>query len=638
MTRLDPSLSLRRLVVTRDGKIAYGERFHSGVNIIRGSNSSGKSTIADLIFFALGGEGVHWKPEALLCDSVFAEVELNGEVASFRRDIEEKRASPMFIFWGDLDSAFRQTAGWEKYPFARSENKESFSQVLFRRLGMPSVKSDGSSNLTMHQLLRVMYADQETPGARLFRLERIDSALIRETVGDFLLGVYSDALYRSQLELDEANKEFEVKSRQLRDMYAILSKADQYETVEELRGKIAEARAERQRLHGVLQDQRNERTAKEVAGRVGESAKRFRQRLEAHQAVSKKISDAEQKLSDLRLAIADSDQFIDAIRIRLGSLDEAVVIRRELGSFLFQYCPACLVPISEVGLDEGHCPLCRSAAPADEANRSSQRMRNQLEMQLKESMKLQERRKSDLAATVASMPEMYAEQERVAQQYAEEVTNPSSDLDATIEDTSRQIGSIDRLIENLIHREKLFGLLESLIAEKGVLNSRISELTDKVAIEKAERDRRKQAAYLKISERTASLLHRDLNRQEAFAKADVVDFDFGADRVTVDGEQNFSASSMVVLRNLAHLALLWVSVDDPKFRFPRFLLMDALEEGGMEVMRSHKMQNLIVETSQSIGVEHQIIFTTSEIDDDLELSTLTVGQHYGPDLKSLAIG
>jgi hypothetical protein len=67
MTTLDPRLTLTRLVVVKDGHSVYDERFHLGVNILRGNdNSVGKSSIADFIFFSLGGDlaGDRWKEDA----------------------------------------------------------------------------------------------------------------------------------------------------------------------------------------------------------------------------------------------------------------------------------------------------------------------------------------------------------------------------------------------------------------------------------------------------------------------------------------------------------------------------------------------------------------------------------------------
>ena len=46
----------RLYVLTETGKVAYDEQFHHGVNIIRGTNSSGKSTVMRLLFYALGGD------------------------------------------------------------------------------------------------------------------------------------------------------------------------------------------------------------------------------------------------------------------------------------------------------------------------------------------------------------------------------------------------------------------------------------------------------------------------------------------------------------------------------------------------------------------------------------------------------
>ena len=59
-------LMLNRLVIYRGGQAAYDEHFHEGVNIIRGENGSGKSTIMDFIFHVFGEVG-GWKEYAFRC-------------------------------------------------------------------------------------------------------------------------------------------------------------------------------------------------------------------------------------------------------------------------------------------------------------------------------------------------------------------------------------------------------------------------------------------------------------------------------------------------------------------------------------------------------------------------------------------
>ena len=63
------NLFLNRMVIyTNNGKVAYDEIFHKGVNIIRGKNSSGKSTITHFIFYVLGGAFNDWVKEAKQCN------------------------------------------------------------------------------------------------------------------------------------------------------------------------------------------------------------------------------------------------------------------------------------------------------------------------------------------------------------------------------------------------------------------------------------------------------------------------------------------------------------------------------------------------------------------------------------------
>jgi AAA domain-containing protein len=170
---------IRRLRVMRRGTPVYDQSFHTGVNIIRGENGSGKSTIADFIFYILGGEFDNWKTVAGACDQVQAEVVTQGGVIMLRRDIG-KAQTPMAIFFGAMAEAEKHGIdGWEAYPIRRHGSSLSFTQVMFRAAGVPEAQSQGASNITMHQIMRLLYSDQRTPAAFLFRYESFDTRDIR---------------------------------------------------------------------------------------------------------------------------------------------------------------------------------------------------------------------------------------------------------------------------------------------------------------------------------------------------------------------------------------------------------------------------------------------------------------------------
>lgn len=190
------NLFLNRLIIyTESGEIAYDEVFHRGVNIIRGDNSSGKSTITHFIFYALGGAFNDFVPEARLCSQVMAEVEMNSATFTIKREIVKDDEgnigiqTPMYFYWGNIEESFAPPEGkhWEKFGYKTTESRKSFSNVLFDNLDLPIVKGD--NNITFHQILRLLYIDQESPTSSLFLYEHFDSQLTRETVSDLLLGV-----------------------------------------------------------------------------------------------------------------------------------------------------------------------------------------------------------------------------------------------------------------------------------------------------------------------------------------------------------------------------------------------------------------------------------------------------------------
>ncbi|MBK9003916.1 MAG: AAA family ATPase [Sphingomonadales bacterium] len=216
-------ISVRRMIVKREANSVYDAAFHPRLNIIRGENSSGKSTLLDFMFYGLGGEVSDWRDAALACSEVMLEVELNGMPAVLSREVSEFSGRPMRIFLGSLDEFATRPTEWALHPYKRSDNKESFSQVLFRLMGMPEAAGDANSNITMHQMLRLLYADQLSPVDRIFRFERFDTALTRKTVGDLLCGAYDNALYRQQLRLREADKEYAQATAEWRNATAVFS-------------------------------------------------------------------------------------------------------------------------------------------------------------------------------------------------------------------------------------------------------------------------------------------------------------------------------------------------------------------------------------------------------------------------------
>jgi hypothetical protein len=55
-------------------------------------------------------------------------------------------------------------------------------------------------------------------------------------------------------------------------------------------------------------------------------------------------------------------------------------------------------------------------------------------------------------------------------------------------------------------------------------------------------------------------------------------------------------------------------------------MLDTIEDKGMEPERSHNFQNLILGTSKSSPVEHQIIYATAMIAPDLDDEQFVIGK------------
>ena len=131
----------------------------------------------------------------------------------------------MQIFWGNLTEALSGICESHYFGYKTTDKTKSFSNVLFEILGLPIVVGD--NNITMHQLLRLMYVDQESPTGSLFMFETFDNQITRETVAELLMGVYDAELYDAKLTLRDLQKSLSETNADIKTVKEFLPRAEE---------------------------------------------------------------------------------------------------------------------------------------------------------------------------------------------------------------------------------------------------------------------------------------------------------------------------------------------------------------------------------------------------------------------------
>lgn len=625
-------LQLRRLRVLYKGEAVYDQPFHTGVNIIRGENGSGKSTIADFIFYILGGEFSNWKTIASRCDEVQAEVVTKGGIVSLRRLID-KPQTPISVFFGAMvDAEGHALDGWETYPIRRSEARESFSQILFRSVGIPEARSQGAANITMNQILRLLYSDQRTPAAFLFRYEPFDTREIREAVGDLICGLSVYELYEIELSLRELEKQFEEKSRRLSAMIEVLPREEALANVGSIEQRLSALLEEYKKLSSEitkvdeLVDNTEARSFSAARVKAAEAL-----RIQRDQIVID-----ENKAHVNNLDANDLTSFLEYLRELSEKLSRTEASSEIIGNIEFTHCPACLTALSgEQGA--AHCILCGAETNPEKERSKYLQIKMDLDIQIRESRQLLDEKRSVAALLDRELRQLRRDYQERLSEYSVKYDVSTSPRESFLAQRHQRLGQIDRERSELERLKERVQDIQILSAEKAKLQQQISGLRDREKALEAASQRRRQAALTRVSEIAKAILKQDLERQVEFKRAQAVTVNFGDNSVVVDGELNFAESSNVIVKNTAILSLLLAATEDSEFHHPRFALFDNIEDKGMEQDRSHNFQEIIIRSSEAAKLEHQIIFTTSMVNPALEVTPHVVGPHYTHDHRTLKV-
>lgn len=424
------TLFVNRLYVqTEDGKVAYDEHFHHGINIIRGANSSGKSTIIHLLFYGLGGDYTQFVSEARHCRRVWVEIDIEGAVITLSRPIEKDAGGKvlsqrdMTIYWGSLDKALTNDCLSNTFGYKATTDKYSFSNVLFEAMKMPIVQTD--NNITIHQLLRLMYIDQESPTASLFYYEQFDHQTTRETIADLLLGIFDEQLYAAKL-----------KQKQLDDKIAD-AKAD----IRALESSLKPDMRSTEIIHNIINERNKEMATldhKISLLRQGvETEKQKKANLDIVKAevrrLEKECDQQEEEIELLEFNIEDTQLFVDELSHRQEELQHSVNTRTILGSLQIEYCPECLSPLPK-HTQEGICHLCRQPIENKANTTEAQRLIAEITFQKHEAATLLYQDKEKLMKAKAKLKSLRAKRKTAREQLDALLNSTRSSKAEAIED------------------------------------------------------------------------------------------------------------------------------------------------------------------------------------------------------------
>jgi hypothetical protein len=627
------SLKINRFVVMAKGAVAYDESFHHGLNIIRGQNGSGKSTIMELIYFSLGADHIDWKEEALKCDYVLSEIEINHNILTIKREINQEGRAHLYLFWGNLEEA-TSSLNWELYSMKRSSEKESFSQVILRALNIPD--SAENDHLTMHQILRILYLDQLSPANLLMRPERFDPPTMREAVSKTLMGAFNVQLLNDENKLKEMKRTIAQYNSEIQSIQYILKHSESTMSIEELQNKINDNLERMKRIDMGMSENNQKIFHDETNHKDLFGSDVVRNMTNAKEILITQTN----RYNSLTSDIVDSENFIAELQQRISDLDNSISMRSYLPKLSISYCPICLNPVNNPD-DNNTCPLCKSIISDNNLTANAIRLKNEIAFQIKESLNLLKKKKGEIEKLKIDI----SASKKQIKQFQVEIDSYSIIIETT-EQQERDNASflkgnlskeIEYLNKDLLLQEQLkedIRIIENMKVEADELELVIERKRNELSnnFNKA----------MNLIKNIASIFiendyERDLPTDQASLSTLQIDFE-KYNTFTLKGKNSFAASSMVYIKNSIMIAFLFASLELDSMNYPRFIMCDNIEDKGMEPERSRKFQrNLYNMTEKYKDIEHQIIITTSMIEPALDIPQICVGEKYTSTSKSLKV-
>jgi hypothetical protein len=552
-----------------------------GVVVIEGENRSGKTTFADLIYFGLGGKVAQFER-----NSNERHLEITSDVDNYVTLVIDINKSRYTIkrFIGDNDILVLPE-GEEAfvYPIIRRAEQKTFSDWMLEQLDIAvfsihSGSRSGKINLT--DLMRLMYHDQETDPAGIFKKPDVgnfvtDSREFRRAIFEILTGKASQDYYNALAELKKAERalsESEGALRAFTDAAAITHHGGEDLNLHFLKKSLDDGEARLARLYQHRESLKNRPPSSEIA--TLDVARLRKEITETEMLRHGRERQLANVTEELRRIQETKEEFVaDVSRIQ-----KIIQAHERLDLFSPDTCPCCL---REIRRPVGTC-LCGQPVNEDDYERFFYST-----SEYKDILKARQKNVDTIEIAIADCKreidackkEIEAFAVRSAAQQEEllkHVTLPPSsgyspEFDATDSEIIKlqvELESLRNKLEIEKRREEIDRQVKDAQTSRDSWQRRVQHLDAAMQEDIAEKREQFERIYNSLMTETVKECRR------AWIDANYMP-------VINEGEYR-EASSIVGKRLLYFLSLLSLSLQSEDVPFPRFLLIDTPETAGID--------------------------------------------------------
>jgi len=605
------SLVIKKVKYRGDKYYFTSPEFTTGINVIKGDNGSGKTTLSFFIEFGLGGDIKVFK---------------KGNKEEYTHITEDKNNFvKLLVFIDNKPFSFKRFIGKNdifiefpngevrKFCIRRQDCNDIFSDWLLSKLDIKRFElSLGTTDwfFNFNDLFRLLYYDQDTELRKIYKKPNsdnfvTDSAVIRKSIFETLMGNSSDEYFLKMNELNEAKlkkKEAEVLLEEFNKINTNLKLT--------LKGIQVEKETLKEQLYKLIA------TREEYQKEHTQVNKKFEQ-LEDKKSrlIDLQILDSQTHIKKKNIQIESNkiDRLLEREKSEIESIEKTIFTQEKLNLFDFKICPFCA---STDIIKEDKICICGSTIHENNYEKflydSSEykeilKHKNKSLETIKLALKTYNDERIEIDIEIKNIKKEITGLNQFLKEAIKSIeysgnTQLTDDIDNKMTDVKDEIFKLEKLEKLYIQKEKY---------EKN-LNSKSTDYQNKYATFKS-----LSVKYKKSHESLMlnfNTIYSELMKNSS-AKTKKAYIDDKYYMPLIDDGVYREKSATVPIRMMYFFTLLSMSLKDSNIKHPKFLLMDTPEDAGIDnisenILLFEKALELSKNNKNEEVKDYQFILTT----------------------------